>query len=389
MGTLADEVTASGSVVWNEREQVLLQARAAGFVEEVFVRATLDRVAAGAPLAEITVPAWVAAQEEYLALARMQGPDLAPLRDAARQRMRLAGMADAQIDAVVRSGTVQARDTLVAPIAGTVTELMLREGMTVMAGMSLLRIQGTGTVWAEAEVPESQAAGLAPGTRVVATSPALPDRRFEGRVQALLPEVDPRTRTRRARLALANPRAELVPGMFVQMRFERPAAAQTLLVPSDAVIHTGRRSVVMLAEADGRFRPVQVTTGREADGRTEILAGLQAGQAVVLSGNFLIDSEASLRGLEARLASDAPPPPAVYSTDAVVDEIDGDTVTVTHPPIPALRWPQMQMPFKLPPPERQPRGLAPGDRVQMEFQETDGDLPQITRLQIVAPGAAR
>ena len=389
LGTLATEITATGSVLWNERDQVLLQARATGFVEKVFVRATQDRVAAGAPLAEVTVPAWVAAQEEYLALARMQGPDLAPLREAARQRMRLVGMPEPQIDAVVRSGTVQARDTLVAPIAGTVTELMLREGMTVMAGMTLLRIQGTATVWAEGEVPESQAALLLPGARVVATSPALPGQRFEGRVQTLLPEVDPRTRTRKARLELANPGARLVPGMFVQMRFDPPAADPTLLVPSDAVIHTGRRSVVMLAEADGRFRPLQVRTGREAGGQTEILEGLQAGQPVVLSGNFLIDSEASLRGLEARLNTAEPPLPAVYSTDAVVDEIDGDTIPVTHPPIPALRWPEMQMPFKLPPPDRQPRGLAPGDKVQMEFQEADGDVPQITRLQIVAPEAPR
>lgn len=389
MGSLATEVVTTGSVVWNERDQALLQARASGFVERVFVRAAFDRVRAGAPLAQITVPAWVAAQEEYLALARMRGADLAPLRDAARQRMLLAGMPAALIASVVDSGTLQPRYTLTAPMAGTVTELLLRDGMTVMAGATLMRIQGTDTVWAEGDVPESQAALLRPGSSVTATSAAMPGQRFSGRVQALLPEVDPRTRTRRARLELANPGAMLVPGMFVQMNFEREAAASVLLVPSDAVIHTGRRSVVMLAEDDGRFRPVQVQTGLEAGGQTEIVAGLQAGQQVVLSGNFLVDSEASLRGLEARLNTGAAPVPERHTTPAVIDAIDGDTVTLTHPPIQALKWPRMQMDFRLPPRDRQPRSLAPGDAVQVEFSLQDGDVPQITRIDLVAPEVPR
>jgi Cu(I)/Ag(I) efflux system membrane fusion protein len=397
MGVLDKEVNVTGSVAWNERDQVLLQARATGFVEKLFVRATLDRVAAGAPLAEIYVPAWVAAQEEYLALLHMDGPDLAPLRQAARQRMQLAGMDEAQIDAVVRAGSLQPRFTLRSPRAGTVTELRLREGATVMAGATLARVQGTATVWAEGEVPESQAALLRPGARVSATSPAVPGRVFEGRVQALLPEVDPATRTIKARLELANPGGRLVPGMFVQMRFKRPAAQQALLVPSDAVIHTGRRSVVMLAEPEGRFRPVQVQTGLEAGGQTEVLQGLQAGQQVVLSGNFLVDSEASLRGLETRLNADegapgeaaAPDPTAqTHRTDAVVEDVDGDSVMLTHPPIPALKWPEMTMEFRLPPPAQRPRGLAGGESVQIEFRMQEGDVPQITRLQRLAPPAA-
>jgi Cu(I)/Ag(I) efflux system membrane fusion protein len=388
-------------VAWNERDQVLLQARAVGYVEKLFVRAALDRVAAGAPLAEIYVPAWVAAQEEYLALVRMDGPALAALRDAARQRMQLAGMDAAQVDAVVRSGILQPRYTLRTPIGGTLTELMMREGMTVMPGTTLARIQGTGTVWAEGQVPESQAALIEPGSRVSATSPALPGQTFEGRVQALLPEVDAATRTRKARMELANAGARLVPGMFVQMRLAPRTSRDTLLVPSDAVIHTGRRSVVMLAEADGRFSPVQVSTGQESGGQTEVLQGLQAGQTVVLSGNFLIDSEASLRGLEARLnpaeGSAAPAPASapvsalvagVHRTDAVVDSVDGDSVTLTHPPIPELKWPQMQMDFRLPPRAAQPRGLAAGDKVRIEFRLQDGDVPRITSLQRLASASA-
>ncbi|HVR49999.1 MAG TPA: efflux RND transporter periplasmic adaptor subunit [Pseudorhodoferax sp.] len=302
-GHLDSALSVVGTVAWNERDQVLVSARALGFVERLHVRATQDRVAVGMPLADLYVPSWVAAQEEYLAVARMAELDasLLPLREAATARMRQAGMDMAQIEHVVRSGSLQPRFTLAAPLSGVVTELLVSEGATVAPGAGLMRIQGTRTVWAEGQVPENQVAQLRPGTAVRATSPAAPGQTFEGRLQALLPSVDPATRTVRARLELANRDGRLVPGQFLQMRFASPTPRNVLLVPSDAVIHTGQRSVVMLAEAEGRFSPVEVQTGREAGEQTEVLQGLQAGQRVVRSGQFLIDSEASLRGVLAPL----------------------------------------------------------------------------------------
>jgi Cu(I)/Ag(I) efflux system membrane fusion protein len=398
-GRLDSAVSVAGNVAWNERDQVLVSARSLGFVERLHVRATQDRVAQGAPLADIYVPNWVAAQEEYLAVARMaeQDPQLQALRDAAAQRMRQAGMSPAQIQRVVRSGSLQPRFTLTAPLAGVVTELMVSEGATVMPGMALLRLQGTGTVWAEGQVPESQAGQLQPGTQVSATSPAVPGQTFTGRLQALLPSVDPATRTIKARLELANPQGRLVPGMFVQMRFANPSARNVLLLPSDAVIHTGQRSVVMLAEGDGRFSPVEVRTGREAGDQTEILQGLQTGQKVVRSGQFLIDSEASLNGLLARLspaadaASEKPAAslPTTHQTVALVEAVDGDTVTLQHPAIPALKWPAMSMDFHLPPADQRPKGLSAGSTVRIEFETRDGDVPQITRIEPAATGAQR
>ena len=384
-GALVSEITVVGSVAWNERDQALVSSRAMGYVEKLHVNAVLDRVAAGAPLAELYVPDWVAAQEEYLALARASGPGLEPLRDAARQRMRQAGMEPAQIQQVVNSGQLQPRVTLRAPIAGVLTELTVRQGSTTTPGMVIARIQGTRTVWAEGEVPESQAALLQPDVPVKASSPGAPGQHFEGHLQALLPQVNPATRTVRARLELANPGGRLVPGMSVQMRFARSSASTTLMVPSDAVIHTGRRSVVMLAAEGGRFSPVEVVTGLESGGQTEIVSGLQVGQRVVLSGQFLIDSEASLRGLEARLnpAPEAGAPR--YRTDAVINALSGNTVNLTHPPIEALKWPEMTMDFQLPPRERQPGKLEAGDRLQIEFHLQEGDLPQITEIQRVAP----
>lgn len=300
-GRLSPHVAAVGSIAFNERDQVIVQARANGYVERLHVRATLDRVAKGQALAELYVPDWIAAQEEFLSVRRMQGSDLASLVDGARQRMRQVGMSETQIAFIDSSGKTQPRFTLVAPIGGVVTELLAREGMTVMAGATLFRINGLGTVWAHAEVPESQAVLLRPGVKVQASSPAFPGVKFDGKVQAMLPEVNPTTRTLKARLELANANGALVPGMFVQMQFKDLRDQKVLQVPTEAIVQTGQRTVVMLAEENGHFRPVDVETGIESGGQTEIKHGLQAGQRVVVSSQFLIDSEASLKGVEARL----------------------------------------------------------------------------------------
>ncbi len=307
-GSLSPQVSTVGSIAFNERDQAIVQVRTTGFVERLQVRAALDRVSKGQPLAELYVPDWIAAQEEFLSVRRMQGPDLAPLVDAARQRMRQAGMGEAHVALVESSGKTQPRITLVAPIGGVVTELMAREGMTVMPGATLFRINGLATVWANAEVPESQAALIRPGAKVQASSAAAPGTVLRGTVQAILPEVNAATRTLKARVELANPGNMLMPGMFVAMQFMDMRVAKALLIPTEAVIQTGKRVVVMLAEDKGSFRPVEVEIGIESAGQTEIKRGLRAGQRVVVSSQFLIDSEASLKGVEARL-NDAPQAP--------------------------------------------------------------------------------
>jgi membrane fusion protein, copper/silver efflux system len=384
---LAPEVSAVGAIVWNERDQVIVQARASGFVEKLLVRATLDRVQAGQALAEIYVPEWIAAQEEFLSVRRMQGTDLAGLIDGARQRMRQVGMGEAQIAAVERSGLTQPRIAITAPIGGVVTELMAREGMAVMAGATLFRINGTGSVWAQGEVPESQAALLRPGAKVIATTPAVPGVRFTGRVQALLPDVDATTRTIKARMELANPGGRLVPGMFVQMQFSDMRGGRALVVPTEAIIQTGKRTLVMLALADGRFRPVDVTIGIETGGQTEITKGLQAGQRVVVSSQFLIDSEASLKGVEARLNAEPAPTaaaPEQHEGKGRVEAIGRDSLTLSHGPIPSLKWGSMTMDFKLPR-TGAPRGVAVGDTVEFSFGMDSDGLPQLSNVRPRAP----
>ena len=380
---LTPQVSAVGNIAFNERDQALVQARATGYIERLHVRATLDRVSKGQALAELYIPEWIAAQEEFLSVRRMQGSDLASLVDAARQRMRQMGMSDAQVRLVESSGKTQARITLTAPIGGVVVELMAREGMTVMPGASLFWINGLGSVWANAEVPESQAGLIRPGTKVQATSAAALGTILQGTVQAVLPEVNAGTRTLKARVELANPSNTLIPGMFVNMQFTELRASKSLLIPTEAVIQTGKRVVVMLAEDQGKFRPVDVEIGIETDGRTEIKRGLRAGQRVVVSSQFLIDSEASLKGVEARL-NDLPQPNATntaprHEGDAKIEAIGKDSITLSHSPIASLKWGPMTMDFGLPA-SGKPRNLEPGDQVNFEFYMDVDGLPQLTRI---------
>jgi len=373
--TLAPTVEAVGSVGWNERDTAVVQARASGFVERLRVRAALDPVKKGQPLADLYVPDWVAAQEEFLSAKRLEGSRMASLVDGARQRMRLAGMSDAQIKEVESSGKIQARITITAPIDGVVAELGAREGMTVMPGAPLFRINGLSSVWVNAEVREGEAAAVRVGNEVEARTPALPGRVFKGKVSAILPEVTAATRTVKARVELANPRGELKPGMFATVNFTPAARGEVLAVPSEAVIQTGKRSVVIVAQDNGRFSSVEVETGVETNGRTEIRKGLEAGQKVVVSGQFLIDSEASLRATETRMAE--PPKAATHRGTGTVRAVDAASgyVELDHDPIASMQWPQMVMGFYAEN-KHELHALKEGDRVQFDVlpkPNKDGD----------------
>src|SRR4029079_11624032 len=216
-GSLAPKLTAVGSVEYNARSVVVVQPRANGFIERLYVRAPLDIVRQGAPLVEMLIPEWAAAQEEYL-LLRRRG-DSADLAAAARQRLVLLGMSESQIAVVERSGSAQPRITVSAPISGVIAELGARQGMTVSAGTTLSRIASLGSVWVVAEVPEMQSAQLAPGRDVQVSLPAYPTETLTGRVSAILPEINAATRTVRARIEVANPGGRLRPGMFASVSF--------------------------------------------------------------------------------------------------------------------------------------------------------------------------
>ncbi|MES2352856.1 MAG: efflux RND transporter periplasmic adaptor subunit [Pseudomonadota bacterium] len=372
-GTLAPAVEAVGNVAYNERNIAVVQARANGFVEKLYVRAPLDPVKKGQMLAELYVPDWVAAQEEYLSVKRMAGTGFEDLREGARQRMRIAGMTDEQIRRVEASGKVQSRITITAPVSGVVAELGAREGMTVMAGALLFRINGLQTIWVNAEVPEGLAAQVRLGNTVEARTPALPGIVFKGKVSAILPEVNPATRTLKARVEVANPEGQLVPGMFATVNFPHNARKDIVLIPSEAIIQTGQRSVVIVAQGEGKFVPVDVETGIETNGQTEIRKGLEAGQKIVVSGQFLLDSEASLKGVTTRMSDGAAPERGMAGSvthhgEGKVEAIGKDEITLSHGPIPSLQWGPMTMGFKTHA-SGLPKNISVGDNVSFDIRQ--------------------
>ena len=284
-GMIESDMTVTGTIDFNQRNVAVIQARASGFVQRVYDRAPGDIIAAGAPLADVLVPEWGGAQAEYRAVQRTGDRALIA---ASAQRLRLLGAPGAGGNGMT---------TIRSPIGGVIQTLDVRRGMTLSAGQTLAQVSGLGTVWLNAAVPEAQSAGIQVGRPVRIELTAFPGESVDGRIIAILPTTQAESRTLTTRIELPNRSGRLRPGMFATVHFAGDAGGG-LLVPSEAVIRTGKRDLVMVAVAGGRYRPVEVKVGREGGGKTQILAGLAQGQKIVASGQFLLDSEASLSGIE-------------------------------------------------------------------------------------------
>lgn len=377
-GSLPSGVTTTGVIAFNERDVAVVQAKAGGFVQRVYGRAPGDLVAAGAPIADLLIPEWAGAQGEFLAVRRT-GNDA--LIAAARQRLALLGMPPSLIAAVERGGRVRNVTTVSTPTGGVIKTLGVRNGMTVGAGETLAEVNGLSRVWLNAAIPEAMAGQVQPGQSVSATLAAFPGQTFSGRVTAILPQAAAESRTLTARVELPNPGGRLRPGLFATVQFGG-TAQPALLVPSEAVIRTGRRTLVMLARPGGRYEPAEIRAGREAGGRTEVLAGLSAGERVVASGQFLLDSEASLSGVRARPVGTEGPgaasTPALYDSVGRIERITPAGVTLSHQPVPAIRWPAMTMTFKMATPALA-QGLKVGDQVAFSFEQAPAG-PTVRRI---------
>ncbi|WP_426011673.1 efflux RND transporter periplasmic adaptor subunit [Caulobacter sp. DWR2-3-1b2] len=388
-GVLVGGLTATGVIDFNQRDVAVVQARSGGFVQRVYGRAPGDVIGAGAPLADLLVPDWGGAQAEYLAVRRTGD---AALIAAARQRLRLLGMPEGTIAAVDRDGRARAIITISAPLGGVITRLDVRAGMTVAMGQGLAEINGLSRVWITAAVPEAQGGQLRQGQSVGVALAAYPGEMLRGTVQAILPQAQGETRTLQARIELPNPGGKLRPGMFATVSFDTDARP-ALLLPSEAVIRTGSRAIVMLAGDNGRYQAVEVKIGRESGGQSQILAGLSAGQKVVASGQFLIDSEASLAGLQVRpLAADAAmapmtsaaAKPALAEATGRIEQVTKDSITLSHGPIPAIGWPAMTMAFRADP--MLLRGFKTGDQVSFAFDQPPAS-PTVRRIAKLGGGA--
>lgn len=379
---------AVGTVQFDERLSVAVQTRTSGYLERLAVRAPMERVAKGQVLGTVFAPEWLGPLNDIVALKRAGVS--AEVLDAARERTRAMSIPAELVRQAEAGGTPQARYTLVAPASGVVAELGVREGVAVSPGMTLFRIAGLEKVWAVAEVPEAQAVRLTRGQKVSAALQADPAQTFTGVMHEILPQVNAATRTLQARFEVDNRRGKLVPGMLLRLQVAGPVRSR-LVVPAEAVIRTGTRSVAIVRKDGGSFEPRDVTLGADLGDTIEVLQGLKEGDEVVASGQFLVDSEARLRSalgsLAAPPAASAPASAAAaanltYSAQGKVEAVEADSITITHGPVPALKWPGMTMGFGKP----DPKGFAdvrPGDQVHFEFRKggsMDYELVTVHRL---------
>jgi Cu(I)/Ag(I) efflux system membrane fusion protein len=386
-----------GTTQFDESMTDVIQSRTTGYIDRLYANAPMQRVAKGAPIASIFVPDWLAPQEEYLALKTGRMDD--GMLTAARARMRAMSIPEGVIASLNRTGKVQTHVTLSAPDNGVLTELNVRNGAMVAPGQTLAKVAGLSTLWLIVDIPESLALRVQPGMAVDATFSGDASQHFSGHIREILPGISTGSRTLQARLTIDNAGLKLTPGMLMRVRLSASTPVSRLLVPSEAIITTGKRSIVIVKNGEGRLQPVTVAVGSDFGDDTEVTSGLTEGQQVVASGQFLIDSEASLKSFLPKLEGAAAPSPAAsgtelasaaataaapaatYETTGKVEQVTATDITFSHQPVPALGWGAMTMSFSKSAPGAFPE-VKPGDTVRFAFKPS-GEGYQLTRVEPV------
>jgi Cu(I)/Ag(I) efflux system membrane fusion protein len=341
-GSLQPSVDAVAYVSYDEDRMRMVHTRVAGWVESLGVRAINDPVAEGQVLFELYAPELVTAQEEFVAAL---GTGNRSLINASRQRLTALGLSDSIIARIERDRRVVQRIPVIAPSSGVVTELNAREGMYLQPAVLAMVIADPAAVWLVAEVLERQAGAIAVGQVAAVTLAALPGETLMGRVDYLYPELDARSRSLRVRIRLDAPDARVRPNMYAQASLRVAPITDALHVPREAVIRSGAGARVVVDRGDGRFQTVAVRTGAEVGDRVVILDGLEAGQSVVISGQFLIDSESNidaevLRASEEQMIEAAPEPEERNATVRGVFlgwHSDGERIRIRHQRIASRR----------------------------------------------------
>ena len=301
-GTLWRFVQTVGRVSYDETVLSHVHPRADGWMERLAVRAEGDPVEHGALLGELYSPEILAAQVDYLVALGYTGSAASQRLENARNRLRLLGVTEETIGRIQETRETLNTVPITAPHGGIVTKLGAREGMYVTPDSEIFTIADLSRVWVMVDVFEHQIDWVRPGLGAEISLPAYPGRSWEGEVDYLYPELDPLSRTLRVRLVFPNPDGLLKPNMFAEVKIFGGPKKAVLAVPREAVIVTGERETAVRALGDGRFQPVDVVTGMRRGDKIEILDGLDEGDEVVISGQFLIDSESNLQASFLRMS---------------------------------------------------------------------------------------
>ncbi|MBI4807864.1 MAG: efflux RND transporter periplasmic adaptor subunit [Nitrosomonadales bacterium] len=381
----------TGRVEIDERRSYTIAPKFEGWVERLQVNTTGQAVAKGQALFEVYSPELVSAQREQAlaaqGLAALKDADddakqsMQQLADASAARLKNWDIADARL-----SGN---RITFHAPVSGIVLEKKAVQGMRFMPGEILYQIADLSSVWVIADVPEQDIGQVQPGARTQVTADAYPERSFDGRVAFIYPTLNSATRTVQVRIEIANPKALLKPAMFANAQIAVGKADKALTVPTSAVIDSGTRQVVLVRLAEGRFEPRTVTLGSRSDNHVEVLSGIAEGEQVVTAANFLIDAESNLKAALSGLGGQTAPAQPTQQSQAVGHQAQGvleainddGTVSITHDPIPALKWPGMTMDFALTN-SSLVANLQPGSKISFEIVERGEGEWVVTKMQV-------
>ena len=304
-------IRTSGRVEYNERNFATVNMKFEGWIEKVFADYTGKRVKKGDPLAEIYSPELLATQQEFLntlswarsastakegSVDGMLGRDAGAIIDAARQRLRLWDISDEQVKSIEETGKTARTITIHSPADGTVVQKNAVQGMRVMPGEKLFDIADLSTVWITADLNEQDLSLITAGDTAKISLSSLPGKELSARIEFVYPTLTGEARTVKVRMTVPNPGGRLKPQMFANVEIKSDMGSR-LAVPDDAVLDTGTRRIVYVDKGEGFFEPREVTLGLRADGYSEVLSGLKAGEKVAHSATFLIDSEAQLKGV--------------------------------------------------------------------------------------------
>jgi Cu(I)/Ag(I) efflux system membrane fusion protein/cobalt-zinc-cadmium efflux system membrane fusion protein len=323
------EIRALGRIGYEESGQYMVNSKVGGWIERLHVNQTGQPVKKGQPLLEIYSPELVSAQQEYL-LALRHRAELAKssfaeivaggdrLLEAARQRLQYWDISARQIERLEQSGQAQKTMALYAPFNGIVAEKKAFEGMSIKPGMELMQISDISRIWVYADIYEYELPWVKLGQAATVEIPYAGNKSLPGEISFIYPVVDPVTRTVQVRIELANPGFELKPEMFANVRLQAESAKDVLVIPIDAVLNSGAGQHVFVALGEGRFEPRTVETGLQGEnGQVQILAGLNEGEQVVTSAQFMLDSESKLReAIQKMIAPKAPADAALDHQEA-------------------------------------------------------------------------
>jgi len=385
-GDLIPTVDAVAYAAYDEDHLVMVHTRVAGWVESLAVRAEGDPVTAGQVLFQLYSPELVTAQGEFIAALTSGNRGLI---DASRQRLAALGLGSDALARVERERRVLQRIPVIAARAGVVTDLAAREGSYLQPMTRAMTIADPAALWFVAEVLERQSAGIVADQRVMLDLPALPGEMLMARVDYVYPTLDARTRSLRVRIRTDAADARVRPNSYARARIQTATLSGVLHLPREAVIRTGDGARVVLADGDGWFHAVPVRLGAEVGDRVVIQSGLQEGQAVVISGQFLIDSESNIDAELLRAgAEDVPVEPQVPAERTATGRgvflgwhSDGERVRIRHQAIPELEMMAMSMPFRLASPEVA-AGVPDGAEMEFDLVQRDGRT-RVTAIRVL------